>query len=110
MDLSDYTPVSRLVTRSTTIGKPRFPVIDAHNHLFGDFGGAWEEHPAAELLDVLDAAGVRVFVDLDGGWGEDRLNAHLDKFKNAAPKAQVIGRHALRADRWRGRSPVPRTR
>ena len=90
MDLASYTPVSRLITKTTLIAKPRFPVIDAHNHIFGDSDGSWEEHPATELLDVLDAAGVRVFVDLDGGWGEDRLHAHLDMYKNAAPDRFVM--------------------
>ena len=90
MELADYTPVSRLVTKTTTIEKPRFPVIDAHNHLFGDSDGGWEQCPVSELLDVFDASGVRLFVDLDGGWGEDRLNAHLDKFKSAAPDRFVM--------------------
>ena len=28
----------------------------------------------------------RIYVDLDGGWGEDILNAHLDHFKQPAPE------------------------
>ena len=59
----------------TSILKPRFPVIDAHNHLGGEFGGGWDNRPVAELLDVLDEAGVKVLVDLDGGWGEAILDA-----------------------------------
>jgi predicted TIM-barrel fold metal-dependent hydrolase len=35
---------------------------------------------------VLDQAGVRVYVDLDGGWGESVLEAHLDHFKAVAPE------------------------
>lgn len=38
------------------------------------------------MLDILDEAGVRVYVDLDGGWGEDILNTHLDLFKARAPE------------------------
>ena len=30
--------------------------------------------------------GVKVYVDLDGGWGEDKLVAHLKAFKEPAPE------------------------
>ena len=86
MLLTDYRPRSALVTRVTSVLKPRFPVVDAHNHLGGEFGGGWDRRPIAELLDVLDEAGVRLLVDLDGGWGEDILGRHLDHFKTAAPE------------------------
>lgn len=85
MLLSDFHPRPTLVTRASTVERPRFPVIDAHNHL-GEFGGRWDQRPARELLDVLDEAGVRAFVDLDGGWGEALLERHLDRFKAAAPE------------------------
>ena len=86
MLLADYHPRLALVTKTTPVFQPRFPVIDAHNHLAEPFGGGWDKRPAAELLDVLDAAHVRVYVDLDGGWGEDILHRHLDHFKTAAPE------------------------
>ncbi len=86
MELRDYTPQSKLVTKTTRIDKPRFPAIDAHNHLGEDFGGGWENRPLQELLDLLDAAGVQQYVDLDGGWGEALLNAHLERFKQPAPE------------------------
>lgn len=86
MELSNFDPQSKLVTRSTAIDKPRFPAIDAHNHLGEAFGGGWDKRPLSELLDLLDEAGVTRYVDLDGGWGEDLLNAHLDHFKNPAPE------------------------
>ena len=86
MLLTDYLPHSALVTKATPVFKPRFPVIDAHNHLGPEFGGGWDQRPVAELLDVLDQADVRVFVDLDGGWGEGILNHHLDYFKAVAPE------------------------
>jgi predicted TIM-barrel fold metal-dependent hydrolase len=84
MFLSDYNPHPTLITPVTEISKSRFPVIDAHNHL-GQAFGAWDKRPVAELLDTLDQANVRVYVDLDGGRGEDTLRAHLDHFKAAAP-------------------------
>jgi predicted TIM-barrel fold metal-dependent hydrolase len=40
----------------------------------------------AQLLDILNEAGVRAYVDLDGGWGEEILESHLDKIKAAAPE------------------------
>jgi predicted TIM-barrel fold metal-dependent hydrolase len=86
MLLSDYHPRPTLVTRVTTIERPRFPVIDAHNHLSEMFGGGWDKRPVAQLLDVLDEAGIRGLVDLDGGWGEALLERHLDHFKAAAPE------------------------
>jgi predicted TIM-barrel fold metal-dependent hydrolase len=86
--LRDFQPIPRLVVPQTRVEKPRFPVIDAHNHLDSVFGGMgnWDKRPVQELLDVLDAADVRVYVDLDGGWGEDILQRHLDHFKAAAPE------------------------
>lgn len=39
MLLEDFRPKSQLVTRTTPVNKPRFPVIDAHNHLGEEFGG-----------------------------------------------------------------------
>jgi predicted TIM-barrel fold metal-dependent hydrolase len=86
MRLDNFKPHPALTTKETRITQPRFPVIDAHNHLGETFGEDWEERPVAELLDVLDEADVQVLVDLDGGWGEDILHRHLDKFKTAAPE------------------------
>lgn len=92
MLLADYCPKSQLVTQTTLVQKPRFSVIDAHNHLADPFGGGWDRKPLPELLALLDEAGVSVYVDLDGGWGEGILNAHLDHFKSKAPQRfQVFG-------------------
>lgn len=84
--LRDYLTRSRLVVPQTSVDQPHCPVIDAHNHLGEDFGGGWIDRPVAELLDRLDSAGVRVYVDLDGGWGEAVLHVHLDKLKAVAPE------------------------
>jgi predicted TIM-barrel fold metal-dependent hydrolase len=86
MDLAEYRPQTRLIREETAIDRPRFPVLDAHNHLGEEFGGGWIARPVAQLLDVLDGVGVRAYVDLDGGWGEAILQAHLDHFKAAAPE------------------------
>lgn len=90
MLLTDYKPRTALVVPSTHVAAPRFPVIDAHNHLAEPFGGGWDHRPLNELLALLDEAGVQVYVDLDGGWGEQVLHQHLDYFKAAAPERFCI--------------------
>jgi hypothetical protein len=100
MLLKDFRPHSRLVTKTTQVDRPRFPVIDAHNHLAEPFGGGWDHKPLSELLERLDEAGVTQYVDLDGGWGEEILQSHLDYFKKAAPdRFQVFG--GVEWFRWR---------
>lgn len=84
--LSQFTPVPKLVVKTTEVLKPKFSVIDAHNHLAAPFGGGWDERPVSELLDRMDEAGVLAYVDLDGGWGEDILHRHLDTIKAGAPE------------------------
>jgi predicted TIM-barrel fold metal-dependent hydrolase len=84
--LREYLPRPRLVVPATEVQRPRFPVVDAHNHLGEEFGGGWDRRPLAELLPLLDEADVRLLVDLDGGWGEAILQHHLDHFKAAAPE------------------------
>src|SRR6476659_11213601 len=86
MRLEDFKPQSKLVTGTTLVNKPKFPVVDAHNHLRDPFGGGWDKKPLSELLDLLDEACVTHYVDLDGGWGEDILYRHLDYFKARAPE------------------------
>jgi predicted TIM-barrel fold metal-dependent hydrolase len=85
MLLSSFRPRPQLVTGETLIERPRFPAIDAHNHL-GQFGGNWERREPAELMATLDEADIRVYVDLDGGWGEQILHQRLDRFKAAFPE------------------------
>lgn len=99
LTLGAFRPTPKLVIQQTRVDTPRFPVIDAHNHLAEPFGGGWDKRPIAELLDILDAAQVRVYIDLDGGWGEDVLNGHLEYFKNAAPERFAIF-GGVDWDRW----------
>ena len=92
MELQNFYPRSKLVTKTTLVEKPRFPAFDAHNHLGEEFGGGWDQRPLSELLDMLDQAGIVRYVDLDGGWGESLLNAHLDHFKQPAQERfQIFG-------------------
>jgi len=90
MKLTEYQPDPKLVTKTTQIFKPKFPVIDAHNHTGDEFGGGWCHRDVREFNDVLDAAGVAVFVDLDGGWGETILQQRLDKFKSVIPDRYAV--------------------
>jgi len=92
MLLENFRPQSKLVTKTTLVNKPKFPAIDAHDHLGEPFGGGWDKKPLSELLDLLDEANVTHYVDLDGGWGEDILDAHLKHFKEGSPERfQIFG-------------------
>jgi predicted TIM-barrel fold metal-dependent hydrolase len=55
----DYRPRVLLRTTTHVPARARFPVVDAHNHLFADM-------PADRMLAVMDDVGVRVFVNLTG--------------------------------------------
>jgi predicted TIM-barrel fold metal-dependent hydrolase len=97
--LQEYQPRSQLVLPTTLVQQPKFPVIDAHNHLTGIFGGDWDKRPISELLDELDAANITMLVDLDGGWGEDILHRHLDLYKASNPnRFQIFG--GVNWDKW----------
>jgi len=78
LKLKDWQPRSMLVTKVTEITKPAFPVIDAHNHLGG-------YRDVNKCLEEMDAAGVRVVVNLDGGRTLDAIKKSLDKWDNAHP-------------------------
>jgi predicted TIM-barrel fold metal-dependent hydrolase len=86
MELTEFSPQPALVTAVTDVTGPKYRIFDAHNHLGSDFGGGWDRRPVSDLIHVLDAAGVDRIVDLDGGWGEAILDAHLKHFKEAAPE------------------------
>lgn len=64
-------PKPMLVVERHEVIKPRFPAIDAHNHLGRSFGGDWANKSAAELRDVLDESGIETIVNLDGGFADD---------------------------------------
>lgn len=78
MRLEEFRPRSQLVTKVTRCDSPRWPVVDAHNHLDSTFGGGWINRPLNEILDAMDEAGVTHLIDLDGGWGEEYLQRHLE--------------------------------
>ncbi len=88
--LKDFAPQSMLAAAETKVEQPRFPVIDFHTHLTWSPGLAPGERiqviaEPSHLLPVMDTKGVRVMVNLTGGYGaglREALNAH------AAPHPQ----------------------
>ena len=87
--LEDYLPKPRLEVPEHIVERPRFSVIDAHNHLFwreepGDTGAAVEA-----LLQVMDQAGVEMIVDLTRAWGA-ALQRHLDALQNPYPERFAV--------------------
>jgi predicted TIM-barrel fold metal-dependent hydrolase len=84
MRLEAYRPRSRLRLPVTRVNRPAFPVVDAHNHLGSPFGGEWATRSPAELVEVLDASGVEMLVDLDGGQGS-ALERHLERWSTLVP-------------------------
>ncbi len=90
MLFQNFNPNSKMVTKKTLVEKPRFSVFDAHNHLGEEFGGGWDQRPLPQLLDLLDQSGVVRYLDLDGGWGEQILNTHLEHFKQPAPDRFLV--------------------
>lgn len=90
MLLEHYRPRPKLVTKTTLVLHPRYPVVDAHNHLADPFGGGWDKKPLTQLLDILDEAGVRVYVDLGMAVGaKTSLTPILTSSKPVLPNAFV---------------------
>src|SRR5579864_6340452 len=87
--LSEFLPRPALSTKTTTVPRPKFPAIDAHNHLGAlypgiDSSGGWAARPVRELIDLMDEVGIRAIVDLDGQSG-DVLKREVDRHANAFP-------------------------
>jgi predicted TIM-barrel fold metal-dependent hydrolase len=70
LKLTDWQPVSQLVTKETRIEKAKFPVIDIHNHL-GDLENT------RYYLEEMDKAGVWMCVSLDALSKDDFYKEHL---------------------------------
>lgn len=70
LKLLDWQPVSQMVVKETKIIKPKFPVIDIHNHLR-------DLNKAEHYLNEMDKAGVTICVGLDGLSKDDFYKEHL---------------------------------
>jgi predicted TIM-barrel fold metal-dependent hydrolase len=84
--LRDYQPRSCLVVAEHTVERPRFPVIDAHNHLgrWLSPDGEWMVRDVPALVALMDECDVTGMVNLDGRWGNE-LEANLDRYDRAHP-------------------------
>ena len=83
--LESFVPRSALVAEDHTPAKARYPAVDVHNHLglrHAAPGGAaaWSIPDVAGLVRTMDEVGVRVVVNLSGGWG-DTLKRNLERYK-----------------------------
>ena len=87
--LADFRPRRSLRVPTHEVRRPRYPVVDAHNHLGSAFGGEWASRTPAELAATLDEAGVEAIVDLDGGQG-DGLSAEIDRWQTALPDRVAV--------------------
>jgi len=70
LKLLDWQPKSQLVVKETKVLKPKYPVIDIHNHL-----GNLEN--TKKYLEEMDKAGVWKCVSLDGNSKDDAYIEHL---------------------------------
>jgi predicted TIM-barrel fold metal-dependent hydrolase len=87
--LADFRPRTSLRVPVHDVRSPRYPVVDAHNHLGPAFGGEWSTRPPAELIAILDASGVEMVVDLDGGQGA-ALSAEIERWQAPYPERVAV--------------------
>ncbi|HQR06861.1 MAG TPA: amidohydrolase family protein [Gemmatales bacterium] len=83
LKLKDWEPRSMMVTKTTIVEKPRYPVIDVHNHLGGGKQQLTPER-VQKYLAEMNEAGVKTVVNLDGGWG-DKLKETIAALDEAHP-------------------------
>lgn len=74
--LSDYAPHSQLKTAVHVVERPRFPVIDYHNHL--------DAQPPEEVLQVMDKCGIEKIVSITMQTGQAAIDS-MDRFHRAEP-------------------------
>jgi predicted TIM-barrel fold metal-dependent hydrolase len=82
LKLLDWKPVSQLVVKETRIDKPKYPVIDVHNHL-----GKLEL--TVKYLAEMRTAGVIKCVSLDGRSKDDFFKEHL-KVSQSFSKDEIL--------------------
>jgi predicted TIM-barrel fold metal-dependent hydrolase len=74
--LSDYHPRSMLAVPEHEVRRPKFPVIDYHNHL-----DAQDPH---DVLRIMDECGIELIVNITMRVGREALDM-VSKFRTAAP-------------------------
>jgi predicted TIM-barrel fold metal-dependent hydrolase len=75
--LSDFHPLSSLITPVHTVAKARFPVIDYHNHL--------DSTDPRDVLSIMDQCGVEHVVNITLQVGQTALDI-MDRFHTASPR------------------------
>lgn len=83
LKLLDWKPKSQLVVKETQVLKPKFPVIDIHNHL-GNLKNT------EKYLEEMDKAGVWKTVSLDGNSANDFYKEHLAVSKAASEERLLV--------------------
>ncbi len=83
LKLKDWKPRSQLVVNETRVLRPKFPVIDMHNHL-----GRLEN--TRKFLEEMDKAGVWKCVSLDARSAKDFYKEHLAASQAVAPERFLI--------------------
>ena len=82
LPISDFQPRSQLRTTVHDIERPKFPVIDYHNHL--------DALDPTNVLRVMDACGVERVANITMQAGEAAL-AQLRRWAIASPRFSTIG-------------------
>ena len=83
LPLSDFRPKSMLVTPVTEIRRPKFPVIDYHNHL--------DALDPVEVLRIMDVCGIERIVNITMKTGDEAIRM-IDKFRRVdAERFATIG-------------------
>ncbi|MCE5251250.1 amidohydrolase [bacterium] len=83
LKLLDWQPKSQLVVKETTILRPKFPVIDIHNHL-----GRLKN--TKQYLEEMDKAGVVKCVSLDGRSEGDFYREHLTVSQSVSKERFIV--------------------
>lgn len=75
LPISDFHPRSMLHLPQHEVRKPRFPVIDYHNHL--------DAQNPVEVLKIMDACGIQHVVNITMKVGDEAI-AQIERYRSAA--------------------------
>lgn len=81
--LLDWEPETQMVVKETVITKPKFPVIDIHNHLR-------DLDEMDDYLKTMDEAGVWKVVSLDGRSEGDFYKEHLKASQRVSKERLIV--------------------
>ena len=83
LKLLDWKPKTQMVVKQTEVLKPKFPVIDIHNHLR-------RLENTEEYLRQMDEAGVWKCVSLDGRSANDFYKEHLEASQKVSKERLLV--------------------